>query len=317
MDARIMKLTFLSPVHFGEGRLSGGRLTCDAATLFSALFIEALHMGCSEELLLAVKSGELYFSDAFPYIADELYLPKPHFGVSPDDGDVRGLWVSGDSRAKKAFKKLKYIRQERLSAFLDGTMDAVAELQAFSLGASSLQMKVNLAYENSEDAEPYSVGSYSFNDDCGIYFILCGSYDIGPLMESLQYSGLGGKRTSGYGRFCYSIEDACGLSAFLRISNDSLLSEPAMYMLLSSAVPSEYELTDELLAGARTKVVKKGGFVQSSSYAFSPQKKRNSFVFSPGSMFARTFDGEVLDVGMKSGAHPVYRYAKAMWMEVR
>ena len=53
MENRIVRLSFQSPVHFGGRRLSDGECTCDAATLFSALYIEALNMGCADDLLCA------------------------------------------------------------------------------------------------------------------------------------------------------------------------------------------------------------------------------------------------------------------------
>ena len=76
MATRMVKLTFQAPVHFGDGRLSDGEYTCDAATLFSALFIEALKAGCADELLVAAKSGGFSISDAFPYIGERLYIPN-------------------------------------------------------------------------------------------------------------------------------------------------------------------------------------------------------------------------------------------------
>jgi len=57
MGERIAKLSFLGPVHFGEGRLSGSGYTFDAATLFSALYLEALRLGCVKELLAAVNKS--------------------------------------------------------------------------------------------------------------------------------------------------------------------------------------------------------------------------------------------------------------------
>ena len=59
MGERIVKLSFLGPVHFGEGRLSGSGYTFDAATLFSALYLEALRLGCAHELLAAAQCGDL------------------------------------------------------------------------------------------------------------------------------------------------------------------------------------------------------------------------------------------------------------------
>ena len=86
-------------------------------------------------------------------------------------------------------------------------------------------------------------------------------------------------------------------------------------MLMTSSLPRENELTEGLIDGARYRLVRKGGFVQSASHASSPKKKRNMWLFS-GLIFERTFEGDVFDVNGGSGKHPVYRYARAMWMEV-
>lgn len=61
--------------------------------------------------------------------------------------------------------------------------------------------------ETSDDAEPYHVGGFQFAPNCGVYFLVAGSYDLLPLLEQLSYSGIGGKRSSGYGRFEFSVSD--------------------------------------------------------------------------------------------------------------
>lgn len=68
MENRIVRLSFQSPVHFGGRRLSDGECTCDAATLFSALYIEALNMGCADDLLYFVRPrrGRLTLAMRFP-----------------------------------------------------------------------------------------------------------------------------------------------------------------------------------------------------------------------------------------------------------
>lgn len=307
MAAQMVKLTFQAPVHFGGGRLSDGEYTCDAATLFSALFIEALKAGCADELLAAAKSGDLSISDAFPYIGERLYVPKPMACVSER---AVSSTESGDSRARKANKALKYIPADKLGDFLGGSFDFVGELEWFNNGASFLRTKVNLTRSTSEDAEPYHVGGYRFAPECGLFFLVNGKYDVRPLMEQLSYSGIGGKRSSGYGRFTFEIRE----DVPLRLVDESSFGKRAM--LLSSALPREDELTDSLLEGARYHLVRKGGFVQSTSHAPTPRKKRGLCLFASGSVFERCFEGDVFDVNATPGAHPVYRYARAMWMEV-
>ena len=307
MATQMVKLAFRAPVHFGDGRLSDGEYTCDAATLFSALFIEALKAGCADELLAAAKSGDFSISDAFPYIGERLYVPKPMACVSEHAANSA---ESGDSRVRKANKALKYIPADKLSVFLSGSFDFVGELERFNNGASFLRTKVNLTRSTSDDAEPYHVGGYRFAPECGLFFLVDSTYDVQPLMEQLSYSGIGGKRSSGYGRFTFEI---CK-DVPLRLVDESNFGKRAM--LLSSALPREDELTDSLLEGARYHLIRKGGFVQSTSHASAPRKKRSLCLFASGSVFERYFEGDVFDVNATPDAHPVYRYARAMWMEV-
>jgi CRISPR-associated protein Csm4 len=314
MDTQVVKLTFAAPVHFGNGRLSDSSCTCDAATLFSALYIEALGMGGSEadRLLKAAQSGELVLSDAFPFINDTFYLPKPMLDPALAQHN-RTDTPNGDSRERKAHKKLSHIPAGSYAAYLAGSFDAVAELQNFAkLGKPSLQTKVNLMRQTSDDAEPYQVGGYSFRPGCGLYFLLRCPFDATPLLDRLGYSGLGGKRSSGYGRLTYEYAATNPLLQAKRATGGS----GQAHVLLSTAAPAEHELTDGLLEGARYRLVRKGGFVQSATHSANPQKKRDLFLFAAGSTFSRPFDGTVFDVNATPGAHPVYRYARALWMEV-
>lgn len=312
MDGKLVKLHFPGPVHFGQGRLTDGAYTCDAATLFSALFIEALHLGQQEALLEAARSGVLTLSDAFPFRADTFYLPKPL--VEPVTPKATAEQAP-DSREKKANKKLDYISVASYGAYLGGTFNALAEYENLArgggFGSAYVQTKVNLTRADGPDAKPYQVGGFHYAPDAGIYFLVQGGYELEPLLSQLQYSGLGGKRTSGYGRFSYTVEPVSALGKELAIA-------PAggRHMLLSSAAPWEEELTEDLLSGARYKLQRKGGFVQSASHATTPQKKRDLYLFGPGSVFGKTFEGAVFDVNDTPGAHSVYRYARAMWLEV-
>lgn len=73
-----------------------------ADTLFSALCQEALSVpGGIDKLYKKCVSGSIRFSDALPFIQGEFYVPKPAMTIQTDQ--------EGDSRTKKAFKKLKYI----------------------------------------------------------------------------------------------------------------------------------------------------------------------------------------------------------------
>lgn len=304
MKTRLVKIHFTAPVHFGTGRLSDGACACAADTLFSALFIEALNQKCSDELLDAAKTGGLRLSDAFPWIGTSYYLPKPYTCSSIAAKDN----TKADSSMKKAFKKLRYVPREAYASYFDGTLDAVATLHDFrsGLGTGGLTTKVGLQRIDRDEAEPYHVGSFSFSADAGLYFLAKGSFDLDPLLQTLQYSGLGGKRSAGYGRFEYE---------YIKFETSSLTACPhEFHTLLSTSMPCEHELSDQLLLDSAYALSKRTGFVQSPDYSPSPLKKRDFFAFAAGSSFKNTFNGDVFDVSA-NGAHPVWRYAKALWME--
>lgn len=314
MATKTVKLIFRRPVHFGQGRLSDSGYTCDAATLFSALFIEALHVGAQDELLEAARCGELVLSDAFPFIGSNLYLPKPMVapGVFDSHNQEREtLEGRQDSRERKANKKLAYVPAERYADYLSGNFDSLTELDRFHLGEVSLQTKVNLTRSDGDDARPYFVGGYSFAQGAGLYFLVQGDYDLAPLLEQLSYAGIGGKRTSGYGQFTYQVDEADPVGQVT-----SKAKHTGTSVLLATSAPRSDELQDELLDGARYRLVHRGGFVQSASHSKTPQKKRDMYLFAAGSTFSHRFEGDVFDVNATPGSHPVYRYAKALWMEV-
>ena len=268
-------------------------------------------MGMQDDLLAAARKGDLLLSDAFPYIGDTYYLPKPMVRAGARSESEETLDEGIGSLARKASKKLAYIPAEQYDSYLDGSFDPIRALDLFNLGEASVQTKVNLARVHKEDADPYHVGSFAFNPGAGLYFMVRGSFDIAPVLEQLCYSGLSGKRSSGYGRFDYVMESKDPLDC-LRASSDC----EGLRVLLSSAAPKEDELVDALLDGASFRVIRKGGFVQSSSHGAKPQKKRDLYLFAAGSVFSCEFDGDVFDVNATLGAHPVYRYARAMWAEV-
>lgn len=85
-------------------------------------------------------------------------------------------------------------------------------------------------------------------------------------------------------------------------------------MLLSVALPADDEL-ENALENASYLLEKRSGFVASSDYAEEWRKKRDLYVFTAGSCFVNCFAGDIYDVS-EGGKHPVYRYAKPIFMGV-
>jgi len=295
-------LRFPAGVHFGERSLEESGYSFSADTLFSALYIEALKYGrdVAEWLLQKTCSGEILFSDAFPYMGETYYLPKPLKRVEVSD-------TQGDSKIKKAFKALPYIPMEQMGSYMAGELDVVWEKRKLgNLGRR--YVKTSAAIHGREETEPYHVGVYYFNDGCGLYFIVKLADEpmenqMYDLLDSLSFSGIGGKRTAGLGRFEIDKIQALDPQNFQR--------KGKAYMSLSISLPREHEM-EKVLHHAQYQVQKRSGFVASFEYAPEYRKKRDIFLFSAGSCFEQDFQGDVYDVS-EGGSHPVYRYAKPIF----
>ena len=308
MNYAIYKLKFTAPVHFGKSLLTDSEFTLCSDTVFAALCLEAVRMGEDQlnALVNCVKSNAIQLSDAFPYIGDKMLIPKPHVFVEHSQDE-------NSSIIKKAYKKLKYITIDDFDSYLDGSFDVLNAAQMSELGVSAL--KVSASVRNDEgETKPYEVGTYSFYDGCGLYLIVGYSNDntkslIDSLMDQLQHSGLGGKRSSGYGRFTFEVIE---VNEWLI---ERLNCEAEKYMLLNTALPKENELED-VMKNANYSLVKRSGFVASSYYSDTWQRKNDLIMFKSGSCFDKKFEGDIYDVSTNSGSHPVYRYGKPMFMRI-
>lgn len=306
MNYKLYKLMFDNGIHIGDGTLSSSMRAIYADTLFSAMCIEVLSIG-GEDLLKkfvsAAKENKLKITDAMPYIGDTMYIPKPMCRIETGESD-RTLM--------KEFKKMTYIPIEKTEEYMSGKLDPKAVNKDFSdFGEEVLNQKVWV--NTYSDNEPYLVGVYKFGVGCGLYFIAQTENDeiqtlFDTVMESLQYSGLGGKRRSGYGSFRFNVSNLS--EKFL----DLLTCDSDRYMSLSLCMASDIEL-EGVLKNASYKLIRRGGFVQSDTYANEQSKKRDFFMFSSGAVFEERFEGDIFDVAI-SGTHPVYKYGKPIMIGI-
>ncbi|TLQ11939.1 type III-A CRISPR-associated RAMP protein Csm4 [Lactococcus raffinolactis] len=294
---KIIKLYFESPVHFGEKRLSESKITFSADTLFSALMIEAVGLGKEDEFYQLASNNLVKFSDAFPFIDQYYYIPKPMFNLKLE---------KEDENLSKAFKKLIYVPIDSLEDYLSGGLDAYFERESFNLGKLALSEKVQ--QHDFKDSEPYNVGTFTFKENTGLYVLIEQTHPLlEELLENLQYSGIGGKRNSGYGKFKFEILEDSDIE-------DLFSAKGNRKILLSGALPKDAEL-EQALKKASYLLERRGGFVQSDTYATNLVKKQDLYVFKNGSTFENSFDGDIYQVG-KKGNHPVYKYAKSFFLEV-
>ena len=307
MKYHVYKLKFDTGVHFGKKGLTDYDICFHADSMFSALCQEALkagEQGMLDQLLNLIKEEQLVISDTFPFKGSEFFIPKPFIHVENQNKD-------GDSSVKKKFKKMKYIQIQYLETFMQGEYPVENALKEAQIGCC--QVKTNVSIRGMEETEPYNIKYFMFHENCGLYLIV--GYEskeavnfIEELLTSLSYSGIGGKRYAGLGRFTL-------IKASIPPQFEKRLSkEGTCYMTLSLSLPQNDEL-EKALDGASYQLLRRGGFVSSENYSDQYLRKKDLYVFGTGACFKNKFLGDIYDVS-SGGKHPVYRYAKPLFLEV-
>jgi len=315
----VYKLTFSTEVHIGDGLLTDSGYTMHADTFFSALCIEALKIYGEEgitNLKEWVNEDKLVLSDGFPYINDVLYLPKP---LNPQYMDKYNISKKTSSE-RKAYKKLKYLPVD-IWWKKDTALDIENELiQLKQIGESTLHIRASI--QGLPETEPYGVGGFVFSENGGIYFIVGieEEYEtvFDNILDSLQYTGIGGKISTGMGKFQwekYTIKDKMKK----RLCYGKQSKENKNLMTLSVSLPQKQ---DELvLEDSYYSVIKRSGFVASQSYTIRQKdmtgftKKKNLYVIQAGSCMTHGYCGNIIDVS-DGGTHEVLRYAKPLFWRV-
>lgn len=309
MNYEMFKLCFETGIHIGQGKLSDAESTIMADTLFSALCQEAVLLYGNkgiERLVSLVEREELLLSDAMPIHDNTFYIPKPMIRIEAGE--------NSDSVLKKQFKKMKYIRFDNLEDYLNGTMDPKEENNAMEdFGKTEIRTMASVL-EN-QDATPFPVGVFQYGKGWGLYFILGYATQetrdfVEDLLMSLEMSGIGGKRSSGLGKF--RLDYGSMPDDFLKRLNTGRKGISQMTLSVSMAEDSALET---VLQEAQYSIVRRGGFVSSYTYSQSFRRKQDFYMFKAGSTFMTPYMGVLKDVS-SGGNHAVYRYGKPLFLEL-
>ena len=138
------------------------------------------------------------------------------------------------------------------------------------------------------------------------------------LLELLQYSGIGGKISSGFGKFRLKSViklESSGNSQIKWLAQALKDAQAPVQITLSACLPAESEL-ESALEGAQYQMIRRGGFIHNPADTGAPRKKRGQCVFQAGSTFRTRFGGELSAVGTSAG-QTVYRYNRPLWLGVK
>ena len=326
LNFNVYKLRFTAPVHFGGDNalsLESAQMHFCADTLFSALCHAALLQGGNEaveRLCAAAAAGDMRLSDGMPWAedqkGDQFYLPRPF--LAP----IKRVETSPDKR--KEAKKLRYLPASEMEKYLsylrgEGSLD----FKALSRPFGAIEERTRAAVPEGGETVPYFVGAYRFKANCGLYFLL-GYEDaalegeVHRLLKLLQFSGIGGKISSGFGKF--RLEGTIKLESSSNSQTEWLAqalrdAQAPVQITLSACLPAESEL-ESALDGAQYQMIRRGGFIHNPADAGAQRKKRGQCVFQAGSSFRARFGGELSAVGTSAG-QTVYRYNRPLWLGVR
>ena len=284
--------------HFGVGNLDSSKMTFSADRLFSSLVIEAKKIRKLDEFLSLSSQDDFVLTDAFPYHLGP-FFPKPIGYPKFDQPDLITDVKEVRRQAKKA-KKLQFIAFEDFDDYVKGTL-----IDAKEHAVTNIVTK-NQPYEKRGF---FQVSTVRFLDDSSLYMIANESDLFNNLMTSLQYSGIGGKRSIGYGRFELTILDIPE-----ELKNRLTQVHQGSVMTLTTSLPIEEDL-DKAMEDGFYLLTKSSGFVFSTEVKEN-YRKQDLFKFSSGSTFYETYKGLIVDVRPLNFPHAVLNYAKPLFLKI-
>ena len=197
-------------------------------------------------------------------------------------------------------KKLQFIPLDKFDSYVNGTLFEDAEH-----GVTNIVTK----NQPHVDGALYQVSTVRFADKSALYVIATESELLNELMTSLQYTGIGGKRSSGYGQFDLTILDLPD-----SFKNRLTKAHQGPVMTLTTSLPVEKELEYAMETGSYL-------LSKSSGFAFSTEtnenyRKQDFYKFASGSTFSETFTGQIVDVRPLDFPHEVLSYAKPLFFKM-
>jgi CRISPR-associated protein Csm4 len=312
-------------VHFGLSDGTGLEKTdisFSSDAFFSAVLSETVKIYGEQNLkkyIDFIEKGDFLVSDLMPFKDLDLYLPKPYVFIEKEKSNDKENTLRSD---KKKLKKIKYIPIKKMDSYFQYlSHGGQIPFEESEFGDSNLFLKNSIDDKREEDTRLYSVETYNFSDDSGLYFILkCPDElvdEFDKILGSLGTTGIGGKKSSGYGKFSlytdpmelYFDDDFPVESKSDLLIKKALIKESKNYMVLSSYKPKEEEIENLKNGKSYYSIFKRSGFVTRSSYSQNPQKRKEINMVKSGSILNYKPEGEVVDLKLH-GNHSIYRVGK-------
>lgn len=303
MPIYAVKLFFTAPLHAGELGLG---MEETASIIHSDTLYGAIHKAWHR---LYTTEGPLPFklTTAFPFVGKTYYLPKPRL-VPPgfeNDHELRETYA-------KAVKDTGYLALDTFGCWLKNcSVDYLKMVEENELLGKHIKVegrpRVTVDRLDCSSAL-YHVSAVHFRQGkAGLYFLVDCSEDCFVKLQSvvrlLEEEGLGGERSSGYGRFA---------AEFIKDFTLPECSAGKRFVSLSLYHPASQEEFRGALASYQLLI--RGGWTESNK---GNRTIKRIIMFSEGSVFNKQVEGMVQDVSPSGYAHPVWRFGRAFLVKAR
>ena len=331
MTYLLYKLRFPNGIHIGTAfgnTLEETMIGTYSDTFFSAIYNEYMKIYDDNELYKISETGDFLVSDLLPFKEKEdrttdFYLPKPFINIE------RKVIKTETTVDRKKVKAINFIPADRLEEYFSflKTGKNFPEIDD-DFGRKQLYTKNKISL-NGEDTKLYNIEVFKFNKNSGLYFIVKLPEDdkwqeiFENILESLSLTGIGGKKNSGFGQFISEdpmFFDGTDFDAIESESdafiNRALFTKSKKFLLLSSYSPKIEEIEKIKENGNFYQLIKRSGFVNSSSYSEQAEKRKQVYMLSSGSVLNFKPEGKILDLSLH-GNHSIYRMGKPIVLGVK
>ncbi|WDD89755.1 type III-A CRISPR-associated RAMP protein Csm4 [Fusobacterium nucleatum] len=327
----LYKLRFPNGIHIGTAfgnTLEETMIGTYSDTFFSAIYNEYMKIYDDNELYKISETGDFLVSDLLPFKEKEdrttdFYLPKPFINIE------RKVIKTETTVDRKKVKAINFIPADKLNeyfSFLEKGTKFPEIDDNFGKRQLYTKNKVSL---NGEDTKLYNIEVFKFNKNSGLYFIVKLPEDdkwqeiFENILESLSLTGIGGKKNSGFGQFISEdpmFFDGTDFDAIESESdafiNRALFTKSKKFLLLSSYSPKIEEIKKIKENDNCYQLIKRSGFVNSSSYSEQAEKRKQVYMLSSGSVLNFKPEGKILDLSLH-GNHSIYRMGKPIVLGVK
>lgn len=307
----IIKLRNITPLHISIGKDFYDTMYDDVLSDMLSAAVASIRVsqkGKTDDVEQFMNSFNL--SSAFPFIGEDLYLPKPMGRISIGIAEEHRKKLKKIKYIEKSLFERLYIKGEKVEAdkgqmIDDLLLNGVSDTKHFY--KKQEVERVAIPRNEGVDAVPYFYELKYFSTNAGLYCITDAKgelfEELVDLFGRLGQEGVGSVKNIGCGHF--DVETG-------RIELSDVVSSDRL--MLSMYIPTREELQSIDLEKSAYRMVLRGGYMAGSDNEARRQSlKRAVYMFESSSIIhcEEPLEGRVVNLSNNYSSHNIYRSGKA------